>query len=248
MISKSRITFVHSLQYPKYREKHKAFIAEGPKVVAELMESGLELIEIFATGNWSGIEIRKDITTLVTEHELEKISRLQTPNQVLAVAKIPEPAAFPESIPELVPVLDSLRDPGNMGTIIRVCDWFGIRHLVCSSDSADIYNPKVVQASMGSLFRVNIHYLQLQDFLSSHAEKAMIYGAYPEGMNVWTAELKNPAFLVIGNEARGISASVSDQVRKKISIPSLSGETRGAESLNASVAAALLINEFCRPR
>lgn len=181
------------------------------------------------------------LEVLITESELKKISFLTTPNTALAVFEIPKPKKIQEN--SLIVALDAVRDPGNLGTIIRLCDWFGISDLVCSTETVDCFNPKVVQATMGSITRVNISYLDLNQFLSD--TKLPVFGAFMEGANVYETTLINKGVLVMGNEANGISKTIEALINNKISIPRF-GNIQATESLNVATATAILLSEFKR--
>lgn len=238
MISKSQIKLITGLNRKKYRDTHGLFVAEGPKVIRELLDEGMTLAGLFTTvpEEWADMQL-----TEISQEELKKISFLSTPHQSLALFKIPQFQA--PHLSGLSVALDALRDPGNLGTIIRLCDWFGIRHLICSLDTADCYNPKVVQASMGSLARVQVHYLDLEDFLKNSS--LPVYGGFMDGASVYTEQLPETAILVLGNEANGISAEIESLVTHRISIPRF-GNVRKTESLNVATAGAILLNEFRR--
>jgi len=237
-LSKNHIKLITSLQQKKYRQKHKLFVAEGVKVVDELLRSTFEVEQLFATAEYNS-NYNKAIT--VTEVELKKISQLKTPNKVLGLFKIPE--IINKENKGLIVALDAINDPGNLGTIIRLCDWFGVSKLVCSKDTVDCYNQKVVQASMGSLPRVHISFVDLPEFLNTAKSPSFI--ADMEGENVYESSLPKEAILVMGNEANGISNEVKDIVDAKISIPRF-GKIQETESLNVATATAILLSEFKR--
>lgn len=178
---------------------------------------------------------------LIDEKILKSISFLTTPNTSLAVFEIPLPAAIKDE--GLIVALDAVRDPGNLGTIIRLCDWFGVEQLLCTEDSVDCYNPKVVQATMGSLARVNIHYLSLEDYLEKTS--LPVYGGFMDGVEVGKVVLPEEAILIFGNEANGISETISEKINNRISIPRY-GKSQKTESLNVATAAAIFLNEFRR--
>lgn len=213
-------------------------MAEGPKVINEFLEEGLKLKWLFTT---DPSQIASDSHFPVTETELKKISFLKTANTSLALFEIPDNKLHPLS--GLIVALDALRDPGNLGTIIRLCDWFGVKNLICSEDTVDCFNPKVVQASMGSLARVQVQYLSLLSFLET--TDLPIYGGFMDGENVYSQSLPQNAIVVLGNEANGISAGISERITQRISIPRF-GESQKTESLNVATAAAILLNEFRR--
>jgi TrmH family RNA methyltransferase len=238
MVSKSQLKLITRLNKKKYRQQERLFIAEGIKTIHELLNSPLTLHQVFTTRSFN-FDAKKE--TIVTNAELKKISLLSTPNQALAIFEIPESKPIQEN--QLVLALDDVRDPGNMGTIIRLCDWFGIQDLVCSASTVDCYNPKVIQATMGSITRVNVSYINLEGFLKE--TKMDVFGAFMEGNNVYKTTLPNHAVLVLGNEANGISTSIEACINKKISIPRF-GVLQTTESLNVATATAILLSEFKR--
>ncbi|WP_452219532.1 TrmH family RNA methyltransferase [Lacinutrix salivirga] len=238
MLSKSQIKLITSLKQKKYRQAHQFFVAEGVKTINELLESSFKLQFLFTTKSFNNNAIEENI---ITENELKKISFLKTPNQALAVFKMPEEK--PIDSKGLIVALDNVRDPGNLGTIIRLCDWFGIKDLVCNLETVDCYNPKVIQATMGSIKRVNVSYVNLETFLTSY--KYNVFGAFMEGETVYKTNLPKEGILVMGNEAKGVSQSIEALVTKKISIPRF-GELQATESLNVATATAILLSEFKR--
>jgi TrmH family RNA methyltransferase len=239
-ISKNQLKLITSLSQKKYRQKHRLFIAEGTKVVNELLNSSFK-IEILFCANDFKMAISEDKITRISEVELKKISTLKSPNKVLGIFKIPEEKLL-ENI-GLILALDAINDPGNLGTIIRLCDWFGISQLICSKDTVDCYNQKVVQASMGSLSRISIHYTDLDNYLS--ATNLPTFIADMDGENVYKTVLPKEGILIMGNEANGVSEEVKKQIQRKISIPRF-GKTQETESLNVATAAAILLSEFKR--
>ncbi|WNW00760.1 RNA methyltransferase [Tenacibaculum sp. HL-MS23] len=239
-LSKSNLKLITSLQQKKYRQKHKLFVAEGIKVVKELLNSSLEASHVF-TVDESFVVSNEIARTVISDNELKKISTLKNPNKVLGLFKIPEAKQTNET--GLIIALDEVNDPGNLGTIIRLCDWFGVSELVCSKNTVDCYNQKVVQSTMGSLTRVNVSYVDLSDFLSS--TQLPTYTADMDGNNVYKASLPEKAVLVMGNEANGISAEISAIVKHKLTIPRF-GEIQQTESLNVATATAILLSEFKR--
>ena len=240
MVSKNQIKLITSLQQKKYRQKHQLFIAEGVKVIQELLDSNLILEHLFQTqALFNTVKISKK--TLISESDLKKITCLSTPNNCLALFKIPILKTIFSS--GLILALDDVRDPVNLGTIIRLCDWFGITQLICSEQTADLYNPKVIQATMGSMARVSVTYLNLEDYLST--VNLPIFGTFMEGKNVYQEKLPQEAILLLGNEANGISSALEKIISNKISIPRF-GKLQKTESLNVATAAAIFISEFKR--
>jgi TrmH family RNA methyltransferase len=239
-ISKNQLKLITSLSQKKYRQKHQLFIAEGIKVVNELLNSSFEVEILFCADDFK-TAISEDKITRISEIELKKISTLKSPNKVLGIFKIPEEKLLENS--GLILALDAINDPGNLGTIIRLCDWFGISQLICSKDTVDCYNQKVVQASMGSLTRISIHYIDLEDYLSGTNLPTFI--ADMDGDNVYKTVLPKEGILILGNEANGVSEEVKKQIQRKISIPRF-GKTQETESLNVATATAILLSEFKR--
>ena len=240
MLSKNQIKLITSLQQKKYRKQEQLFFAEGVKVVQELLNSNFELQDLFTTKQ-DFLTVSKNKVHAISEAELKKISVLTTPNTCLAVFKIPKAKEMVEK--GLIVALDDVRDPGNLGTIIRLCDWFGIETLFCSEESVDIYNPKVVQATMGSISRVNVVYGNLETFLSQ--TKLPIFGTFMDGKNIYQEELPKEGIIIMGNEANGISTSVEKLVSDRIAIPRF-GNLQVTESLNVATATAIILSEFKR--
>jgi len=240
MLSKFQIKLIKSLKQKKYRNQHGLFIAEGIKIVNELLYSNSKLEKLFCTKDiYSSFE--KFDPQIISEKELSKISGLNTPNKLLGLFKIPEASKFKEE--GLILALDNINDPGNLGTIIRLCDWFGVSHLICSNKTVDCYNPKVVQSTMGSLARIPVSYTNLSRFLEK--SELPIYGAVMDGTSVYSADLEQNAILVMGSESHGISEKNLSLLDDKITIPRYS-KTIVTESLNVASATAILLNEFRR--
>ncbi len=237
MLSKNQLKLITSLHQKKYRTRHGLFIAEGIKVVCEFLDSSFQLKNLYTTEVIQEFEGYNP--QIISEIELKKISNLKTPNKVLGVFEIPEMKQIEHE--GLLLVLDDIKDPGNLGTIIRLCDWFGIRKVVCSKETVDCYNAKVVQSTMGSLTRVSLVYTDLIPFLES--TELPIYGALLDGENIYNTSLIKDAILIIGNESNGISSEVSEFVTHRITIPRF-GSLQLAESLNAATATAIIISEF----
>ncbi len=240
MVSKSQIKLITSLQQKKYRKQEHLFFVEGVKGVQELLDSNFELHELFTTKS-DFLAIEKSKVYTITDSDLKKISALATPNSCLAVFKIPKAVSFEQK--GLILALDNVRDPGNLGTIIRLCDWFGIKTLFCSEESVDVYNPKVVQATMGSISRVNVVYGNLDQFLSK--TKLPIYGTFMDGKNIYNETLSTEGIIVMGNEANGISKTIENLVSQRIAIPQF-GDLQTTESLNVATATAIILSEFKR--
>ncbi|MFN3639846.1 MAG: TrmH family RNA methyltransferase [Flavobacterium sp.] len=240
MVSKNQIKFITSLQQKKHRIESGFFIAEGNKIIFEFIDSGYSVEAIYSISD-TGFSEQGVPLTIVSQSDLKKMSALVTPNESVGVFQIPIPAVLVDK--GFIVALDSIRDPGNLGTIIRLCDWFGITQLVCSKDTVDVYNPKVIQATMGSLARVNIFYQDLEVWMSK--TKLPVLGAFMDGCNVYASQLPQEAILVMGNEANGISSDLEQLIKTKISIPRF-GEIQKTESLNVATATAILLSEFRR--
>lgn len=241
MLSKNQIKVITRLGRKKYRKQYGLFIVEGIKSIKEFIQSDFELEMIF-TADTDLFKVDPEKIWSISDAELKKISFLSSPNTALATFKIQPPSAIDSNA--LIVALDAVNDPGNLGTIIRLCDWFGIQDLVCSSDTVDCFNPKVVQASMGSLSRVNITYVNLESFLKAQA-KHPVYGTFLQGENIYTQALKTPGILVLGNEANGIQERIESLITHKLSIPQFS-KNQTTESLNVAMATAVFLSEFKR--
>ena len=247
MLSQADIKLVNSLKQSKIRRKTGMFLVEGPKMVQELIAyPEFEIQFIAAQKNWLDAHPLLHPLNLkeISDKELQKLSNFTTANEVFAVVKMPENKDFSPNKSSLYIVLDGIQDPGNLGSILRTAEWFGINEIICSKDTVDCFNPKVVQATMGSLFRVKCHYLELASFLQE--QKMPIYGTLLDGKNIYDEELKTSGYIVIGNESKGISETIRDVISHPISIPSY-GKSK-AESLNASIATALVCAEFRRDK
>ena len=240
MVSKNQIKLISSLQQKKFRQAHMLFVAEGVKVIQELLDAAFELEHIYATVHlFEGVPVAK--FSLISVDDLKKISALTVPNNCLAVFKIPE--SKPILAQNIVLALDSIRDPGNLGTIIRICDWFGIQQLICSPDTVDIYNPKVIQATMGSIARVNCVYEDLLPIIENTV--LPVFGTFMDGENIYKMNLPKEGIIVLGNEANGISKIIEDKIKNRISIPRF-GALQKTESLNVATAASIIVSEFSR--
>lgn len=243
MLGKSQAKYIQSLGQKKVRDAEGVFVAEGPKIVAELLASpDAGIVKIYALPDWIAANpqhTKHAGIVEIDEHDLAKISQLATPNKVLAVIKKqPSPVSFPLK-GQVSLVLDTIQDPGNLGTIIRIADWFGIGQLICSRDCADLYNPKVVQSTMGSILRVQVLYTDLESWL--HAQKDIdLFAAVLDGEDITKMNRIEEGLIIIGNESKGISAEVMKLVNKKITIPRI-GQ---AESLNAAVATGILLSHL----
>lgn len=249
-ISKNQIKFIRQLEQKKYRRREGLFVAEGTKVVGDLL-THYQPHAIFATAEWLSNNLSSTFTSSsfyeVTDDELGRVSFLQHPQQVLALFPIPENQSFNSTtaVSSLTLALDGIQDPGNLGTIIRIADWFGIEHIICSEDTVDAWNPKVVQATMGSIARVNILYNNLSGFLDTLPTNFPIYGTLLDGDNIYTQPLTPHGLIVMGNEGNGISPEIRRRVNRRLLIPSYRQDDT-AESLNVAIATAITCAEFRR--
>ena len=240
MVSKNQIKLITSLQQKKFRNVEKMFIAEGIKVIQELLNSNFELQYLYTTLN-DFDSVKPSQKAIISETELKKITALSNANSCLAVFKIPNPN--PIKAKGLILVLDDIRDPGNLGTILRLCDWYGIEQLICSTSTVDIYNPKVVQATMGSISRVNVNYMDLDLFLKETT--LSIFGTFMDGKNIYKEVLPKEGIIIMGNEANGISERIDKIVKHRLTIPRF-GNLQQTESLNVATATAIILSEFRR--
>lgn len=245
MLSKNTLKFIKSLQQKKFRKQEHAFFVEGSKNVTELLDSDFEITHIlytekFADDNPHALKRFKGESFLVTQNVLQSAGSFQTNDSALAVAKIKENHVPTISKNDLILALDDVRDPGNLGTIIRIADWYGIKNIVCSSESADFYNPKVLNSSMGSFTRVNVSYTDIYKFLLQ--VKSPIYGAFLDGKSIHQSKFSPSGVIVMGNESYGISDQVGSLVTERITIPRFGN----AESLNVAIATAIICDNFKR--
>jgi len=252
MLSKNKIKQIQSLNRKKYRDETGLFLVEGNKMVEEALRSDYQIESLVCTTEFMQFhpEIQLRVQELIeTDNEsIQKASLLQNPQDAMALVFIPDQiqnTLNPEI--QLVLALDFIQDPGNLGTILRIADWFGIQNVICSENSVDVYNPKVVQASMGAIFRVKTLYLSLENFLNDSKKMQIpVYGTFLEGENIYTEKLTRNGILVLGNEGSGISEPVTRFVTHKLFIPSFSSETNKPESLNVAIATAICCSEFRR--
>ncbi len=238
-VTKSEIKFIRQLQQKKYRKQHHAFVVEGWKSIRDFIKAGYNLQKIYTIRELEGIPVNVTIK-IINRNQLKQLSFLQHPKDALAVFEMKQTAPLPDS--GLILALDDLQDPGNLGTIIRTADWFGVRHIVCSENTVDCYNPKVVQATMGALANVAVNYTDLAGFLQK--TKCPVFGTFLSGDNIYQSTLPQDAIILIGNEGNGIKPEIGKLTTHRIHIPQASGAI--AESLNASIATAVVLNEFYR--
>lgn len=251
-MTRSDILFVRSLADRKARSQHRLFLVEGEKNVAEVCRSGLRIHSVYAEDGWDtgwldGLPVRPEFFA-VSAQELGRISQQKTPNRVLAVVCMPPDRFRPEDLKgSLSILLDHVQDPGNMGTILRLADWFGIDHVLCSSDTVDVWSPKVVQATMGAISRVRVHYGDTAAFLDMAAALELpVYGTFLDGEDIYTQPLTPDGIIVMGNESQGISEAARRRIRHKLWLPCYPPGAPRSESLNVAVATALVCGEFRR--
>ena len=249
MLSKGKLKYIHSLEMKKYRNELNAFVAEGNKLVADMLHA-FECELILAKPSWMATQ--GDIPTKelleADDEDIRKASFLKSPQDVLAVFKRPAwSLAEADPASSLVLALDGIQDPGNLGTIIRLADWFGIEHIVCSLDTADVFSPKTVQATMGAVAHVKVHYTDLAVYLKAQAEKQIpLFGTFLDGENMYTKELSANGIIVMGNEGNGIRPEIEELIDQKLYIPSFPPERETSESLNVAIATAVICAEFRR--
>lgn len=247
MISKATIKKIHALDMRKFRRNERLFVAEGPKLVDELCAT-MKPVYIAALPEWISENAKIASGTeydIVTPDELQRTSLQKNPQQVIALFPIPEHRFCTEQLKnELVLMLDGVQDPGNLGTIARIADWFGIRNILCSAETADIYNPKAVQATMGALARVKFHYTDLLQLLSQY--DGPVYGTFLDGENIYGQELSENGIIVMGNEGKGISQGVGEMINRRLYIPNYPIGTQTTESLNVAIATSIVCAEFRR--
>ena len=251
MLSKHLTNIIQNLEKKKFREKYNLFKIEGEKLVQELFLSDMKVDTLIARPSWIERNRQKAQsynTIEVNEIEMGRVSNFNSLPEVIALAQIPVKEHSPEEIKnELSIVLNGIQDPGNLGTILRLSDWFGVRHVFCDHDCANIFNPKSVQASMGAIFRVNVFYLDLVEFIPRFVDQNFpCYGAFLEGENIYRTELRTKGFIVMGNEGNGISPEIERFVTRKITIPSFAHSPYSTESLNVGVATGIILSEFKR--
>ena len=239
MVVKSELKLVKNLQQKKYRTQMQRFIAEGVKTVQELLQAGFKAHSIYSTDK-TLFKDYQEILRHITMDDLKRMSTLKTPNKVLAVFDIPKSPDI--SLEHWILVLDGVQDPGNLGTIIRLSDWYGIPHIICSENSVDCYNPKVVQATMGSIARVGIHYLDLKTWLGEYPYE--VFGAVLDGSNIYTLDLPQKGVLLLGSESHGISNDLLAWIQHRITLPQFG--LPSAESLNLAMATAICLSEIRR--
>jgi TrmH family RNA methyltransferase len=251
MLSKAKIKLIQSLDQKKKRREERLFVAEGPKVVGDLMPY-FSCRLLIAEASWLALHPEVSATEIieVTNEELRKASFLKAPQEVLALFELPTYSTPHDVVKkELCLALDDVQDPGNLGTIIRVADWFGIRHIFCSIGTTDAFSPKTIQATMGAISRVQIHYVDLYSFLHHtriESSSTPIYGTFLEGKNIYKEALSPNGVIIMGNEGNGISSKVEEMVTNKLFIPNYPEGCATSESLNVAIATAITCAEFRR--
>ncbi len=242
MITSNKIKFIRSLKLKKNRDIHNCFIVEGEKMVNEIQNSSFVIREIYVTNNCS-LRINDNIDVHnISVNNLNRLTNLKTPNKVLAIVeKMEERFVLEDMSNGITLMLDDIKDPGNFGTIIRLCDWFNVKNIICSKDTVDLYNPKVIQATMGSISRVNVFYKDLVDIISNLPIETHIYAASMGGEDIQDINIRKNSIIVLGNESVGISNNIKQLITNKITIKKVEG---GAESLNVAIAASIILYEF----
>lgn len=247
MLSKNKIKYIRSLEHKKYRKQENAFIAEGPKVVCDLADTfGCKILA--ATPRWlaANPQVQAAETIEVKPEELAQASFLKTPQEVLAVFELPETRIDRKVLKSRLCLgLDDIQDPGNLGTIVRLADWFGIEYIFCSPHTADIYNPKAIQATMGAIARVKVHYGELEQLLADENE-VYVYGTFLDGENIYSQSLSKNGLIIMGNEGNGISPGIEKLINRRLFIPSYPQDRQTSESLNVAIATAIVCSEFRR--
>ena len=245
MLSKNQLKKLRRLQRKKERLNSGLFVVEGKKIVAEMLQSNVSFSELYALDSWfdkNPSYLQADNCFVLSEKDLAQVSTLKTPNEVLLVLKQKEQSSFDVLSDEsLVLALDTVNDPGNLGTIIRLADWFGVQHILCTSDTVDQYNPKTVQSAMGSINRIQLHYGDLSQMLSN-LKSHTIYASDLNGDSIYSIDFSKKSILLMGSESHGISDGILSVVNKKITIPTFSNS--GIDSLNVATATAIVLSEF----
>lgn len=241
MVTKNQIKLIKSLHQKKFRKQHQLFIAEGVKVITELINSSFELDFVYVTEDLA-FDVSAEKIVRVTNEDMQKMSVLATPSPCLALFHCVNELEVDYN--DLVVALDDIRDPGNLGTIIRLCDWFGVKHIICTKETVDIYNPKVIQATMGSITRVNVVYGDLHTTIQNSGVEE-VFGTFMNGENIYEQTLPSKGIIILGNEANGISSSIEELVSQRIAIPRF-GALQQTESLNVAMASSIVLSEFRR--
>lgn len=246
-LSKNKISYIQSLKQKKYRSQYKTFVAEGSKLIFDLLpHMKCQLLVLADDMKENTISFQIEETIIATQTEIKKATHLATPPDAIAVFYQTQcDYSQIDLTNKLTLILDGVQDPGNLGTIIRIADWFGIENIICSHDTADVYNTKTVQATMGALSRVNIHYANIIELIAKYSN-SHIYGTFLNGENIYTEKLTPEGFIVMGNEGKGIRPEIENLITHRLYIPSFSNNTTTSESLNVAVATAVVCSEFRR--
>lgn len=255
MLSKAKINFINSLQKKKTREEEKLYVIEGDKMVKEFLEARVQVKLLVARPEFLNaipLVLKQAVAEIIPTgyEELKKVSNLKTPHNALAIVAMPDIIMDLNSFDDKLSVaLDTVQDPGNLGTIIRTAAWFGIKNIFCSPDCVDVYNPKVIQASMGAILHVNVFYTDLRTLLEKASDKKIrIFGAVLDGESIYSCKLDNKGIILLGNESQGISSELLPYITDRIMIPKISNAQSGIDSLNVSMAASVILSEFTRSR
>jgi TrmH family RNA methyltransferase len=253
VLSKNQIKLITSLQQKKFRDQHQLFVAEGNKLISDLIAAKTEIEYLIYTKEWKikntiGNHVKMNNRIETDANQIKKISSLKTPSSVLAVFKMPKRVVSEASIQNSLSILlDDVQDPGNLGTIIRIADWFGIKHIFCSHNTVDLYNPKVIQATMGAISSVNVTYSNLEEIILKYKKPDFpIYGTFLEGEIIYKCKLQKKGFIIMGNEGKGVSENIQNLVSNKLYIPDFPCGEAASESLNVSVATSIICSEFRR--
>lgn len=249
-LSKAKASILNSLSIKKFRDQHSMFVVEGFKIIGEVVNAGMEIkMLVGLPESLDRIPIDDNLKFETDQRTMEKLSNFRTASTITAAVGIPQKELNINDLSNsLTMAIDTVQDPGNFGTIIRICDWFGIRNIVCSNGSTDLYNPKVIQATMGAFLRVNVFYSDLPKFIANYRQQTGLdcFGTFLEGDNIYGCKLPENGLIVMGNEGNGISPEVETEITKKLFIPPF--RDKHVESLNISMAAAIVCNEFRRGR
>lgn len=251
MIAKKKISLIKSLTQKKFRQKEQLILVEGDKLVSEILNSKIHIKELFATeiflNESKNLLYKVEMITEITAEEIKKASLMKNPQHCLAICQLPPEEKLPESITGISFFLDGIQDPGNLGTIIRTCDWFGMEYVFCSPDTVDVYNPKVIQSSMGSFHRMKIVYTEFEELnLICSKSPIPVLGTFIEGKSLFSFEFPSDVLVVMGNEGNGIRPEVAKKISTKLYIPSFNSGKPGAESLNVAVVSGIIGSEFRR--
>lgn len=248
MVSKNKIKYIISLQKKKYRQKYNKFVIEGHKTVFDIIDSNYIIDEIYTSNAEKYKPQLAELSKIVfetTDEYMKKISGLSNANDIIAIVSMPETPVYSSNTEGITLCLADIQDPGNLGTIIRTANWFGIKNIVCSNNTVDLFNPKTLQSTMGAFCNINVYYKDLEQFLEQE-KGTNIYGTFLEGENIYETELSSNCIIIMGNEGKGIPNDLNKFISDKITIPSFAGENLKAESLNVSISTAVVLSEFAR--